>query len=78
MLSDPRVRIKEQQIIILEDLDFAWEQNKINLAKELWEKGENFKTIKSKLKRQGDEVFLLLMHLVRQGIIKEREGGIYG
>lgn len=71
-------------IIILEDLEFGWKQCQIDKAIELWGKGLHIKDIarmlqpKKPMSTREDETALLIMHLSRQGLIKNRKTGVMG
>lgn len=70
--------------IILDDLDFTWTDEYIELAIRLWEKGLPMITIAQELRPYDtkhnavDETWLLLMHLGRQERIGKRPGGFLG
>ncbi len=64
--------------IILEDLDFEWEQSEMDKALDLWKEGYGVPDIAVKLNRKLDETFLLMMHLSRQGKVKRRKGYFWG
>lgn len=65
-------------MIILEDVDFQWNQKDINKVIKLWNQNTNLKGISAAVKREPDETFLLLLHLSRQRQIKARDNGIFG
>ena len=65
-------------MIILEDLNFTWTDKTIEKVIELWNGGVHLKHISECIKRDGDEVFLLLIHLARKGKIKMRKGYVWG
>ena len=44
----------------------------------MWERNCSLKQMIKKINRNGDEIFLLLIHLSRQGEIKKRKGFIWG
>ncbi|WP_072986825.1 hypothetical protein [Clostridium cavendishii] len=64
--------------LILEDINFMWKKEEINKVKDMWNGGESLKDITEAVNREGDEVFLLLLHLARQRKIKIRKGFIWG
>ena len=64
--------------IILEDLDFSWEQKQIDRAEYLWGEGFGVPDIAAEFKRSVDETFLLMLHLSREGKIKKRVGYFWG
>ena len=70
--------MKDDAIIILDDLEFAWKKEEIRKAIKLWEYGVSLNGMVKRLKRNKDEVFLLLLHLVRTAEIKPRENYIWG
>ena len=75
------IKPKEQFVIALGDLDFSWCQSTINEVIEMWKQGAPLWEI-SKIVRPANryrdtddsqmETFVLLMHLIREGKIKER------
>lgn len=50
----------------------------ISNVKKMWDENYSFKEMLKEIKREGDELFLLLLHLARRNQIKEREGFIWG
>lgn len=64
--------------IILEDVEFAWRKSDIQEVIKLWGYGIPLKKISERINRDLDEVFLLLLHLARNGTIKKRENFIWG
>lgn len=64
--------------VILDDIDFLWDEKDIELITKLWNRGTGIKDICNTVKRDGDEVFLLLLHLSRNGEIKKRKSYIWG
>jgi hypothetical protein len=64
--------------IALETLDFTWDHAEVAKAKELYNQGIHYADIAAYFRRDGDEVIVLLMDLLRKGKISRREGGCYG
>jgi hypothetical protein len=64
--------------IALEGLDFTREPAEVVRAIELYNQGVHYADIAAYFRRDGDEVALLLMDLLRKGKISRREGGCYG
>jgi hypothetical protein len=64
--------------IILESLDFSWKKQDIQTFREMWQDGVGIAGIASKLRRDPDEVVLLVMHEAREGTSEPRRGGVYG
>ncbi|MTI83464.1 MAG: hypothetical protein FH756_06050 [Firmicutes bacterium] len=73
--SKPQVESKE---VILEDLDFAWRPSEQSRAVVMWNDGTNIPNMARELKRQQDEVLMLVVHLARRGKIESRQGGLLG
>jgi len=79
-----KTRPRERLVIALDDLDFSWTNQEIMTATLLWNLGTPIKIMAKKLRPHDsiangiDEVALLIMHLKRQGKIRNREGGVFG
>ena len=73
-----KLRPKSELVIILEDLDFSWYANEIDKVKSLWKYGWHIKDIAKTVKRDQDEVAMLIMHLARREEISRRRGGVFG
>lgn len=69
---------EDDVVIILQDIEFAWNKKDISKVKQMWNENYSFKEILKEIKREGDELFLLLLHLARKNQIKERVGFIWG
>ena len=67
-----------RKVIILEDINFLWIDTEIEKVIKLWNRGTGIKDISKAIKRDGDEVFLLLLHLARNGEINKRNGSVWG
>lgn len=75
--------LKDKVIIILDELDFSWYPWEIEKAIKLWDSGLDIITMAEILRPDSpqdaiDEVFMLLLHLAREGQICEREGKLFG
>lgn len=75
--TDIRNRELEGQVILL-DMDFAWQNEDIETVQTMWQEGYSIEKISERVKREVDEVFLLLLHLARKRKIKERPNDIWG
>ena len=64
--------------IILDDIEFAWNKSHIKKIINMWRAGRTISYIGKEMNRDYDEVFLLLFHLSRQGLIKKRDNYIWG
>lgn len=88
MVSKPRIYtnsknyvnelLTDEVEIILDDVEFAWRKSDITEVVKMWNKGEGIKYIASKVDRNIDETFLLLLHLAREDVIKKRDSFIWG
>lgn len=66
------------RVIVLEELDFIWDQEELDDMAFCWREGKSVKTIAKRFKRDPDEILLALMHLAREDRIKQRESGLMG
>ncbi len=73
-----KLRPETNLIIALEDLDFSWFPKEVAFIQKMWEQGLHIADIAKAVKRDQDEVTLLIMHLARQGKIKLRKSGVLG
>ena len=76
-----KMELTEPIIFMLDKFDLTTNTTEINKAKELWNKGKSIYYIADKLRptqRGVTEIFLLLLHMVEEGIIKPRKGGMWG
>ena len=72
-----KLRPQEELIVALDDLDFSWFPVEVNKVKKLWSLGWHIADIAKHMKRDPDEVAVLIMHLARQGRIKRRRMGFW-
>lgn len=73
-----KLRPQEELIVALDDLDFSWFPVEVNKVKKLWSLGWHIADIAKHMKRDPDEVAVLIMHLARQGRIRRRRMGVLG
>ena len=73
-----KLRPKKELIIVLDDLDFSWLPAEVAKVKKLWDFGWHIADIAAKVKRDQDEVAILIMHLARQRGIRKRKMGVLG
>lgn len=73
-----KLRPKRELVIALEDLDFTWFPHEIEKVKQFWDKGLHIAKISEQVKRDQDEVAVLIMHLARQRKIAKRKRGVLG
>lgn len=64
-------------VIILEDLDFVWQERDLTKIAEMWKDGTSIAKISEHFKRDPDEVMLALIHLAKRNRIKKRKGGLF-
>lgn len=77
-MSRTRKLDQAKHTIILEDVNFRWEDSTIKRVIRLWKCGVSLSEISRVVKRDADEVFLLLLHLSRSREITKREGYVWG
>ncbi len=73
-----KIRPAERLYIACEDMDLSWYPSEVRQVIEDWEAGVPLWEIAEKLKRDPDEVAVLLIDLARRGAIRKRRGGVYG
>jgi nitrogen fixation protein len=76
-----KIDLQEPIIYILDKFDLTTNATEIEKVKRLWNKGTNIHKIADKIRptqRGTTETFLLLLHMLEEGIIKPRKGGIWG
>jgi len=76
-----KTELTEPIIYLLDKYDLTTNATEINRAKELWNKGKNIYYIADKLRptqRGVTEIFLLLLHMVEENLIKPRGGKMWG
>jgi hypothetical protein len=66
------------RVIVLDGLDFFWDEHELEDMAHKWEQGVSLLEIANDFKRDPDEVLLALLHLGRQEKIGRRDGGILG
>jgi len=64
--------------IALDDLNLDWKRGQVDAFDQLWIEGYSLEYISGKLKREVDEVALLLMDRCRKGYVEKRKTGIEG
>ena len=69
---------RQKRVILLEDLDFVWDEKDLRSLSEIWKEGIDIKSIAKYFKRDPDEILLALIHLARRGRIEKRKGGLLG
>lgn len=73
-----KLRPKEELYIALEELDFTWYTSQVDKVRQMWEAGEHIADIAEAVKRDQDEVAILLMSLSRSKKIGNRTHGVFG
>lgn len=64
--------------IACEDLDFIWREKDVAEVERLWREGYDIRFIAKAVRRNIDEVVLLIMDRARCGEIKRRPTGVFG
>ncbi|NRG47351.1 hypothetical protein HRF87_21735 [Bacillus sp. CRN 9] len=67
---------RKNRIVVLEDLNFVWDEPELMELAELWEQEYSVMYISDKLGRDTDEVIIGLIHLAREDLISQRRGGL--
>ncbi|MGG3871640.1 hypothetical protein [Brevibacillus laterosporus] len=62
--------------IACEDYDFIWLESEIDEVRQLWREHESIASIAKKIKRDIDEVTLLIIDQIRHGMIRKRKGSL--
>lgn len=68
---------KEKPIEILADLKRNWYQDEINRFIRMWNSGDCITMMAEELKKDVDEIALLIIDQKRKGCIDDRPGGAY-
>lgn len=63
--------------IALEEMNFDWKVEHVSEFETLWNEGYSLHEISKKLKRDMDEVAILVMDRCQKGFIKPRKNGIF-
>lgn len=69
---------RKNRVVILEDVDFIWDDPELREMSKMWESEVSVKDIATHFKRDADEVLLALIHLARHYRIKSRISGLRG
>lgn len=67
---------RKNRIVVLEDLNFVWDEPELMELAELWEQEYSVMYISDQLSRDTDEVIIGLIHLAREDLISQRRGGL--
>lgn len=73
-----KLRPKEELYIACEDLDLSFFKREVMETIRMWHEGWHIADIAATLKRDPDEVAILLIDLARQERIGPRRGGVFG
>ena len=73
-----KLRPKEALVIALDDLDLSFTKAEIGAVLDFWGEGKHIADIAEYMKRDQDEVAVLIMHLSRQERIAKRKMGVFG
>ncbi|WP_152966723.1 hypothetical protein [Sporosarcina globispora] len=65
-------------MIVLEELDFIWDDAELAVLKDLWDREFSISWIGEYFERDPDEVLLALIHLARSHRIDRRKTGLKG
>lgn len=69
---------RRNRVIVLEELNFLWDEDELIELAEMWEQHKNIIEISNYFQRNKDELLLAILHLARTDKIKTRKGGFFG
>jgi hypothetical protein len=69
---------RKNRVIVLEGLNFFWDEPELDEIATLWEEEFSMKYISDYFERDPDEVLLALIHLARNDKITQRRSGLLG
>jgi hypothetical protein len=61
-----------------EELEWEWEDKLVCVVEQMWANGNSVEWIAKELKKDPDEVLILLIDRARKGYINKRPGGVFG
>jgi hypothetical protein len=61
-----------------EELEWEWEEKLVFKVDQMWANGNSAEWIAKELKKDPDEVLILLIDRARKGYINKRPGGVFG
>lgn len=64
--------------IACEDIDYIWRERDVAEVERLWREGYDIRCIAAAVKRDVDEVLLLILDRARHGVLKRRPTGVFG
>lgn len=64
--------------IACEEMDFIWTETEVSIVERMWREGYDIRVIARDVKRDIDEVALLVMDRARRKRIRLRKTGIFG
>lgn len=73
-----KLRPRSQLTVLLDQLDLTATPHELRTVRDGWQSGDSVGDMAERLKRDPDEVALMIMHLARQLRIGPRPGGAYG
>jgi hypothetical protein len=72
-------KARRKTVVILEDIDFIWDEQELTEIKEMWDRGISIHSMTKAVGRKDpDEVLMTIIHLARKNKIKRRPDGPYG
>jgi hypothetical protein len=78
MKEHPQHVARKNIYIALEELNFIWDEHRLEDFIYLWDEGQPLINISKYFKRDVDEVLVLVIDLARKGRITPRKGGLMG
>jgi len=71
-------RPKKEVYIACYDMNFSWFEEDVEKVIRYWKYGLSIAEMGKRLRRDTDEIGILLIDLAKKGKIKPREGGLFG
>lgn len=69
---------RRKTVIVLEEMDFIWDEDELALLKDLWDREFSITWIGNYFERDPDDVLLALIHLAKENRIDRRRTGLKG
>jgi hypothetical protein len=74
-LNDGFISPRKKRIVILEDIDFVWDQCELNKIVQMWETDVPIIKMGERFDRYPDEVLMAIVHLARKDKLEFRNIG---
>ncbi|MBO0962368.1 hypothetical protein J1P26_21935 [Neobacillus sp. MM2021_6] len=78
MPKDLLVNARKKRVVILEDLDFVWDQPELNEIAQMWNRSLSVNYMAEHFNRDPDELLMAIIHLARNDKLVPRKYGLKG